>query len=417
MTNIFVTKYYIKYFDDKDYVYYFPTPLYDKNGQINDEVLTLSLNKIKKLLKIKELNLILLDPNSYAINIKNNETFEDVSLYIDNEKFNSYNYLDNYGAVLNIDRASIECVENISKDLKLKINLFSFLDYLMSTYDVENDIFFVLDKNFYFFTIFENSKLVKYFYDDRNFYNNRAIENLKIKNPDASDEEIFENLDFEIAASLTSTIYSIVNNPSEYNFHKYMYKENDSIDDYLKTSNFSIYNEIDFYKDIEDSSSLIKENNKVFNFKLLKYLFPIVFIFIIMAEIFYYQNINRSITHLENQIIDAKNTRLSNLVTNEHIQKEKEKNENAKKEYEDFLNSNIFISVNDIFDIINNLSRNYEVIDVYTEDGKLYVYISSDLDLLKKYEDNVLKEFDKNGSKFYLLEFEVENNEVKWRYK
>lgn len=411
--NIFVTKYYIKYFDDKEFTYHFPTPIYDQNGFIDEEILTLSLNKIKNILKVGEINLILLDPNSYAISLKNNETIEDASLYIDNSKFKIYDYIERCGIVLNIDAKTLNTIQEISRDLKLKINLFSFIDYcyLNITSDNKDEVFYIIDKNFYCFIIFEDGKLIKYFYDDRSFYNNRAIENLKVSDKDISEEEIFENLDFEITASATSSIFSIINDPSEFIFNKHIYNSNDNIEGYLNSTGFNNFKDINFNNKIDAKDALIKSRFNNRNNNIIKYLIPVFLALIFGIELFYYKILSSDVNKLQDLVIEAGNNNLNKIAENDR-KKDNQNNEEIINEYNDIINSNIILNSNKIFNLLSSFSTYSEIISAHTDEGFLYVEIVSD-QIDKRYESNIIKQTTKNGKKIYELKFEVIQNEAK----
>ena len=86
MGDIFITSYFAQYFDGEERRYFFYDNLYDENGVINDEVLTLTLNKINKFLECKTCNVYILDPNSYIETFKKNENINNAMLYLDRTK-------------------------------------------------------------------------------------------------------------------------------------------------------------------------------------------------------------------------------------------------------------------------------------------------------------------------------------------
>ena len=405
--NIFVTKYYLKYYDNKECTYYFPTPIYDNNGRIDDELLTLTLNKLVKIINAKEFNLILLDPVSYSLKLKSNETIEDASLYIDSSKYLITNYSEK--VIYNMDKNSIEAMRNISADLNIKINLYSYLDFCISNSN-GNQIYFIIDKNFYSFIIIKNGIVEKYFYDDRVSYNKRAIENLKVRNEHALESEIYEELDFEIAASSIASITSIINDLSDFTLILSMYNDNDNINGYLSSIGF---------KSI-DTMDVFNQNNFIMNFLLnkktsknntgLKYIFPIILSAILIFEVFSINRMNSNIEALEDQINIE-----SNLMLNEKIvENEKKVDELSSNDvYENFnevLTSYGYVESNKIFDTIDAISNKYNLIKAYIDDTMLKMIIECPNEIDSEYKEFVTKEIKKNGINNYELTFEVLND-------
>lgn len=174
MGDIFITSYFAQYFDGEERRYFFYENLYDENGVIDDEVLTLTLNKLNKFLKYKSCNVYILDPNSYIEIFKKNENINNAMLYLDRTKYKSIIDSDNTHSIFNFDLKTIEAFQRASVDLGVTYNLYSFYDLVKSTSKDAKNIYFILEKDFYFFMVIDNGHVEKYFYDDRSFYNDRA---------------------------------------------------------------------------------------------------------------------------------------------------------------------------------------------------------------------------------------------------
>lgn len=414
MGDIFITSYFAQYFDGEERRYFFYDNLYDENGVINDEVLTLTLNKINKFLECKTCNVYILDPNSYIEIFKKNENINNAMLYLDRTKYKSIIDTDNTNSVFNFDLKTMEAFQRASVDLGVNYNLYSFYDLLKSASKDAKNIYFILEKDFYFLMAVDNGHVEKYFYDDRSFYNDRAKRNIEENAENITEDEIYENLDFELLASLLGGLLEDLDSPSDYNLKLIPYHISDNTKEYLSTfafKNLEIIKYFDIPKaGLNSDQNLLNNSKKKVKSPLLTILF-VSLLAIFIFEIYYMQSLKSNLENLYEEYEIIENQRIDNLISKDNNIKNQEDKLSMFEDYEQTLYSYQLLNGEKIIDILEELNLGYEIINARVVGGELIVTINSSEGLDEKYSDKVSKIKNMGDIAQYELSFEVGNEE------
>lgn len=414
MGDIFITSYFAQYFDGEERRYFFYDNLYDENGVINDEVLTLTLNKINKFLECKTCNVYILDPNSYIETFKKNENINNAMLYLDRTKYKSIIDTDNTNSVFNFDLKTMEAFQRASVDLGVNYNLYSFYDLLKSASKDAKNIYFILEKDFYFLMAVDNGHVEKYFYDDRSFYNDRAKRNIEENAENITEDEIYENLDFELLASLLGGLLEDLDSPSDYNLKLIPYHISDNTKEYLSTfafKNLEIIKYFDIPKaGLNSDQNLLNNSKKKVKSPLLTILF-VSLLAIFIFEIYYMQSLKSNLENLYEEYEIIENQRIDNLISKDNNIKNQEDKLSMFEDYEQTLYSYQLLNGEKIIDILEELNLGYEIINARVVGGELIVTINSSEGLDEKYSDKVSKIKNMGDIAQYELSFEVGNEE------
>lgn len=414
MGDIFITSYFAQYFDGEERRYFFYENLYDENGVINDEVLTLTLNKLNKFLKYKSCNVYILDPNSYIEIFKKNENINNAMLYLDRTKYKSIIDSDNTHSIFNFDLKTIEAFQRASVDLGVTYNLYSFYDLVKSTSKDAKNIYFILEKDFYFFMVIDNGHVEKYFYDDRSFYNDRAKKNMEGNTENVTEDEIYENLDFELLASVLGGLLEDLDSPSDYNLKLIPYNISDDTKEYLSTFAFKNLEIIKYFDipraGLNSDQNLLNNSKRKGRSPLLIILF-VSLLAIFIFEIYYMQFLKSNLENLYEEYEIIENQRLDNLISRDNNIKNQEDKLLAIEDYDQILSSYQFLNGEKIIDILEELNLSYEILNARVVGGELIVTISSSENLDEKYSDKVSKIKNMGNTVQYELSFEVGNAE------
>ncbi len=414
MGDIFITSYFAQYFDGEERRYFFYENLYDENGVINDEVLTLTLNKLNKFLKYKSCNVYILDPNSYIEIFKKNENINNAMLYLDRTKYKSIIDSDNTHSIFNFDLKTIEAFQRASVDLGVTYNLYSFYDLVKSTSKDAKNIYFILEKDFYFFMVIDNGHVEKYFYDDRSFYNDRAKKNMEGNTENVTEDEIYENLDFELLASVLGGLLEDLDSPSDYNLKLIPYNISDDTKEYLSTFAFKNLEIIKYFDipraGLNSDQNLLNNSKRKGRSPLLIILF-VSLLAIFIFEIYYMQFLKSNLENLYEEYEIIENQRLDNLISRDNNIKNQEDKLLAIEDYDQILSSYQLLNGEKIIDILEELNLSYEILNVRVVGGELIVTISSSENLDEKYSDKVSKIKNMGNTVQYELSFEVGNAE------
>ncbi len=414
MGDIFITSYFAQYFDGEERRYFFYENLYDENGVINDEVLTLTLNKLNKFLKYKSCNVYILDPNSYIEIFKKNENINNAMLYLDRTKYKSIIDSDNTHSIFNFDLKTIEAFQRASVDLGVTYNLYSFYDLVKSTSKDAKNIYFILEKDFYFFMVIDNGHVEKYFYDDRSFYNDRAKKNMEGNTENVTEDEIYENLDFELLASVLGGLLEDLDSPSDYNLKLIPYNISDDTKEYLSTFAFKNLEIIKYFDipraGLNSDQNLLNNSKRKGRSPLLIILF-VSLLAIFIFEIYYMQFLKSNLENLYEEYEIIENQRLDNLISRDNNIKNQEDKLLAIEDYDQILSSYQLLNGEKIIDILEELNLSYEILNARVVGGELIVTISSSENLDEKYSDKVSKIKNMGNTVQYELSFEVGNAE------
>lgn len=414
MGDIFITSYFAQYFDGEERRYFFYENLYDENGVINDEVLTLTLNKLNKFLKYKSCNVYILDPNSYIEIFKKNENINNAMLYLDRTKYKSIIDSDNTHSIFNFDLKTIEAFQRASVDLGVTYNLYSFYDLVKSTSKDAKNIYFILEKDFYFFMVIYNGHVEKYFYDDRSFYNDRAKKNMEGNTENVTEDEIYENLDFELLASVLGGLLEDLDSPSDYNLKLIPYNISDDTKEYLSTFAFKNLELIKYFDipraGLNSDQNLLNNSKRKGRSPLLIILF-VSLLAIFIFEIYYMQFLKSNLENLYEEYEIIENQRLDNLISRDNNIKNQEDKLLAIEDYDQILSSYQLLNGEKIIDILEELNLSYEILNARVVGGELIVTISSSENLDEKYSDKVSKIKNMGNTVQYELSFEVGNAE------
>lgn len=414
MGDIFITSYFAQYFDGEERRYFFYENLYDENGVINDEVLTLTLNKLNKFLKYKSCNVYILDPNSYIEIFKKNENINNAMLYLDRTKYKSIIDSDNTHSIFNFDLKTIEAFQRASVDLGVTYNLYSFYDLVKSTSKDAKNIYFILEKDFYFFMVIYNGHVEKYFYDDRSFYNDRAKKNMEGNTENVTEDEIYENLDFELLASVLGGLLEDLDSPSDYNLKLIPYNISDDTKEYLSTFAFKNLEIIKYFDipraGLNSDQNLLNNSKRKGRSPLLIILF-VSLLAIFIFEIYYMQFLKSNLENLYEEYEIIENQRLDNLISRDNNIKNQEDKLLAIEDYDQILSSYQLLNGEKIIDILEELNLSYEILNARVVGGELIVTISSSENLDEKYSDKVSKIKNMGNTVQYELSFEVGNAE------
>nr|WP_075573659.1 hypothetical protein [Ezakiella massiliensis] len=414
MGDIFITSYFAQYFDGEERRYFFYENLYDENGVINDEVLTLTLNKLNKFLKYKSCNVYILDPNSYIEIFKKNENINNAMLYLDRTKYKSIIDSDNTHSIFNFDLKTIEAFQRASVDLGVTYNLYSFYDLLKSTSKDAKNIYFILEKDFYFIMAVDNGHVEKYFYDDRSFYNERAKRNMEENVENVTEDEIYENLDFELLASVLGGLLEDLDSPSDYNLKLIPYNISVETKEYLLTFAFKNLEIIKYFDipraGLKSDQNLLNSSKKNKKSPLLTILF-LSLLAIFIFEIYYMQSLRSNLENLYEEYEIIANQRIENLISKDNTIKNQEDKISVIEDYEQTLSSYQLLNGEKIIDILEELNLGYEIINARVAGGELIVTISSSENLDEKYSDKVSKIKNMGNTVQYELSFEVGNAE------
>lgn len=414
MGDIFITSYFAQYFDGEERRYFFYENLYDENGVINDEVLTLTLNKLNKFLKYKSCNVYILDPNSYIEIFKKNENINNAMLYLDRTKYKSIIDSDNTHSIFNFDLKTIEAFQRASVDLGVTYNLYSFYDLVKSTSKDAKNIYFILEKDFYFFMVIDNGHVEKYFYDDRSFYNDRAKKNMEGNTENVTEDEIYENLDFELLASVLGGLLEDLDSPSDYNLKLIPYNISDDTKEYLSTFAFKNLEIIKYFDipraGLNSDQNLLNNSKRKGRSPLLIILF-VSLLAIFIFEIYYMQFLKSNLENLYEEYEIIENQRLDNLISRDSNIKNQEDKLLAIEDYDQILSSYQLLNGEKIIDILEELNLSYEILNARVVGGELIVTISSSENLDEKYSDKVSKIKNMGNTVQYELSFEVGNAE------
>ena len=414
MGDIFITSYFAQYFDGEERRYFFYDNLYDENGVINDEVLTLTLNKINKFLKCKTCNVYILDPNSYIETFKKNENINNAMLYLDRTKYKSIIDTDNTNSVFNFDLKTMEAFQRASVDLDVNYNLYSFYDLLKSASKDAKNIYFILEKDFYFLMAVDNGHVEKYFYDDRSFYNDRAKRNIEENAENITEDEIYENLDFELLASVLGGLLEDLDSPSDYNLKLIPYNISDNTKEYLSTFAFKNLEIIKYFDipraGLNSDQNLLNNSKKKVKSPLLTILF-VSLLAIFIFEIYYMQSLKSNLENLYEEYEIIENQRIDNLISKDNNIKNQEDKLSMFEDYEQTLSSYQLLNGEKIIDILEELNLGYEIINARVVGGELIVTINSSEGLDEKYSDKVSKIKNMGDTAQYELSFEVGNAE------
>ncbi|WP_099950630.1 hypothetical protein [Ezakiella peruensis] len=414
MGDIFITSYFAQYFDGEERRYFFYDNLYDENGVINDEVLTLTLNKINKFLECKTCNVYILDPNSYIETFKKNENINNAMLYLDRTKYKSIIDTDNTNSVFNFDLKTMEAFQRASVDLGVNYNLYSFYDLLKSESKDAKNIYFILEKDFYFLMAVDNGHVEKYFYDDRSFYNDRAKRNIEENAENITEDEIYENLDFELLASVLGGLLEDLDSPSDYNLKLIPYNISDNTKEYLSTFAFKNLEIIKYFDiprvGLNSDQNLLNNSKKKVKSPLLTILF-VSLLAIFIFEIYYMQSLKSNLENLYEEYEIIENQRIDNLISKDNNIKNQEDKLSMFEDYEQTLSSYQLLNGEKIIDILEELNLGYEIINARVVGGELIVTINSSEGLDKKYSDKVTKIKNMGDTAQYELSFEVGNAE------
>lgn len=414
MGDIFITSYFAQYFDGEERRYFFYENLYDENGVINDEVLTLTLNKLNKFLKYKSCNVYILDPNSYIEIFKKNENINNAMLYLDRTKYKSIIDSDNTHSIFNFDLKTIEAFQRASVDLGVTYNLYSFYDLVKSTSKDAKNIYFILEKDFYFFMVIDNGHVEKYFYDDRSFYNDRAKKNMEGNTENVTEDEIYENLDFELLASVLGGLLEDLDSPSDYNLKLIPYNISDDTKEYLSTfafKNLEIIKYFDIPRAGLNSEQNLSNNSKRKGRSPLLIILFVSLLAIFIFEIYYMQFLKSNLENLYEEYEIIENQRLDNLISRDNNVKNQEDKLLAIEDYNQILSSYQLLNGEKIIDILEELNLSYEILNARVVGGELIVTISSSENLDEKYSDKVSKIKNMGNTVQYELSFEVGNAE------
>lgn len=414
MGDIFITSYFAQYFDGEERRYFFYENLYDENGVIDDEVLTLTLNKLNKFLKYKSCNVYILDPNSYIEIFKKNENINNAMLYLDRTKYKSIIDSDNTHSIFNFDLKTIEAFQRASVDLGVTYNLYSFYDLVKSTSKDAKNIYFILEKDFYFFMVIDNGHVEKYFYDDRSFYNDRAKKNMEGNTENVTEDEIYENLDFELLASVLGGLLEDLDSPSDYNLKLIPYNISDDTKEYLSTfafKNLEIIKYFDIPRAGLNSDQNLLNNSKRKGRSLLLIILFVSLLAIFIFEIYYMQFLKSNLENLYEEYEIIENQRLDNLISRDNNIKNQEDKLLAIEDYDQILSSYQLLNGEKIIDILEELNLSYEILNARVVGGELIVTISSSENLDEKYSDKVSKIKNMGNTVQYELSFEVGNAE------
>lgn len=414
MGDIFITSYFAQYFDGEERRYFFYENLYDENGVIDDEVLTLTLNKLNKFLKYKSCNVYILDPNSYIEIFKKNENINNAMLYLDRTKYKSIIDSDNTHSIFNFDLKTIEAFQRASVDLGVTYNLYSFYDLVKSTSKDAKNIYFILEKDFYFFMVIDNGHVEKYFYDDRSFYNDRAKKNMEGNTENVTEDEIYENLDFELLASVLGGLLEDLDSPSDYNLKLIPYNISDDTKEYLSTFAFKNLEIIKYFDipraGLNSDQNLLNNSKRKGRSPLLIILF-VSLLAIFIFEIYYMQFLKSNLENLYEEYEIIENQRLDNLISRDNNIKNQEDKLLAIEDYDQILSSYQLLNGEKIIDILEELNLSYEILNARVVGGELIVTISSSENLDEKYSDKVSKIKNMGNTVQYELSFEVGNAE------
>lgn len=414
MGDIFITSYFAQYFDGEERRYFFYDNLYDENGVINDEVLTLTLNKINKFLECKTCNVYILDPNSYIETFKKNENINNAMLYLDRTKYKSIIDTDNTNSVFNFDLKTMEAFQRASVDLGVNYNLYSFYDLLKSASKDAKNIYFILEKDFYFLMAVDNGHVEKYFYDDRSFYNDRAKRNIEENAENITEDEIYENLDFELLASVLGGLLEDLDSPSDYNLKLIPYNISDNTKEYLSTFAFKNLEIIKYFDipraGLNSDQNLLNNSKKKVKSPLLTILF-VSLLAIFIFEIYYMQSLKSNLENLYEEYEIIENQRIDNLISKDNNIKNQEDKLSMFEDYEQTLSSYQLLNGEKIIDILEELNLGYEIINARVVGGELIVTINSSEGLDEKYSDKVSKIKNMGDTAQYELSFEVGNAE------
>lgn len=414
MGDIFITSYFAQYFDGEERRYFFYDNLYDENGVINDEVLTLTLNKINKFLECKTCNVYILDPNSYIETFKKNENINNAMLYLDRTKYKSIIDTDNTNSVFNFDLKTMEAFQRASVDLGVNYNLYSFYDLLKSESKDAKNIYFILEKDFYFLMAVDNGHVEKYFYDDRSFYNYRAKRNIEENAENITEDEIYENLDFELLASVLGGLLEDLDSPSDYNLKLIPYNISDNTKEYLSTFAFKNLEIIKYFDipraGLNSDQNLLNNSKKKVKSPLLTILF-VSLLAIFIFEIYYMQSLKSNLENLYEEYEIIENQRIDNLISKDNNIKNQEDKLSMFEDYEQTLSSYQLLNGEKIIDILEELNLGYEIINARVVGGELIVTINSSEGLDEKYSDKVSKIKNMGDTAQYELSFEVGNAE------
>lgn len=414
MGDIFITSYFAQYFDGEERRYFFYENLYDENGVIDDEVLTLTLNKLNKFLKYKSCNVYILDPNSYIEIFKKNENINNAMLYLDRTKYKSIIDSDNTHSIFNFDLKTIEAFQRASVDLGVTYNLYSFYDLVKSTSKDAKNIYFILEKDFYFFMVIDNGHVEKYFYDDRSFYNDRAKKNMEGNTENVTEDEIYENLDFELLASVLGGLLEDLDSPSDYNLKLIPYNISDDTKEYLSTFAFKNLEIIKYFDipraGLNSDQNLLNNSKRKGRSPLLIILF-VSLLAIFIFEIYYMQFLKSNLENLYEEYEIIENQRLDNLISRDNNIKNQEDKLLAIENYDQILSSYQLLNGEKIIDILEELNLSYEILNARVVGGELIVTISSSENLDEKYSDKVSKIKNMGNTVQYELSFEVGNAE------
>lgn len=414
MGDIYITSYFAQYFDGEERRYFFYDNLYDENGVINDEVLTLTLNKINKFLECKTCNVYILDPNSYIETFKKNENINNAMLYLDRTKYKSIIDTDNTNSVFNFDLKTMEAFQRASLDLGVNYNLYSFYDLLKSASKDAKNIYFILEKDFYFLMAVDNGHVEKYFYDDRSFYNDRAKRNIEENAENITEDEIYENLDFELLASVLGGLLEDLDSPSDYNLKLIPYNISDNTKEYLSTFAFKNLEIIKYFDipraGLNSDQNLLNNSKKKVKSPLLTILF-VSLLAIFIFEIYYMQSLKSNLENLYEEYEIIENQRIDNLISKDNNIKNQEDKLSMFEDYEQTLSSYQLLNGEKIIDILEELNLGYEIINARVVGGELIVTINSSEGLDEKYSDKVSKIKNMGDTAQYELSFEVGNAE------
>lgn len=414
MGDIFITSYFAQYFDGEERRYFFYENLYDENGVINDEVITLTLNKLNKFLKYKSCNVYILDPNSYIEIFKKNENINNAMLYLDRTKYKSIIDSDNTHSIFNFDLKTIEAFQRASVDLGVTYNLYSFYDLVKSTSKDAKNIYFIIEKDFYFFMVIDNGYVEKYFYDDRSFYNDRAKKNMEGNTENVTEDEIYENLDFELLASVLGGLLEDLDSPSDYNLKLIPYNISDDTKEYLSTFAFKNLEIIKYFDipraGLNSDQNLLNNSKRKGRSPLLIILF-VSLLAIFIFEIYYMQFLKSNLENLYEEYEIIENQRLDNLISRDNNVKNQEDKLLAIEDYDQILSSYQLLNGEKIIDILEELNLSYEILNARVVGGELIVTISSSENLDEKYSDKVSKIKNMGNTVQYELSFEVGNAE------
>ena len=418
MGDIFITSYFAQYFNGEERRYIFYDNLYDENGIINDEVLTLTLKKLNKFLKSKSYNIFILDPNSYIEKFNSKEDSSMAMLYLDRTKFKSIIDPENSDLIFNFDLKTIEAFRRASLDLGVHFNLYSFYDLLKDNTHEGKYIYMILEKEFYFLMIIDKGKVVRYFYDDRTYYNERAKNNLEGIVDNITEDEIYEGLDFELLGSVLGGVLEELDNPNDFTLKLIPYEISDDTIDYIRTFAFKDINIIKYFdiprENINHTSNFLKLNRKI-SLKGTFYIAVVVILFAILSyEIYFLKTTNSRISDLKVEYQILENQRIDYLIKEDEIKKRHDEKISFLDDYNQLVSEYKPLNYDKIIDIIEELNLRYEIKRAFIESEQLVLLLTSEDELDNKYNDKVTRIASKGNTKEYELRFEVGTDEYEW---